>query len=575
MKSRAIVISTLMLTMLFGALTSGPASALGDPYAEISLSNQRPNVGDPIAIYLDLYDCSIFPTDISVELSESDGPFSFGDPFATLTNKSTGYKVKKVGSVFKIQWLYRGPIGDGVTSARVAVSPNATGGCVTDTEQFVGDSEWANWIPSPVTLFGHNVFSIETLPDTNGLKIWWQSDNSYVTDESNFFEIQDAIAGTNNWSRSIVTADSKYFLTGLAKFVHYDVRIRASDKNGTGPWSTSDRQNTFRTPASFTATSQTTDGTPTRTFATGDTIKFEIELDDCTVDPSNPSGSLNYIVWAADTRQNQNQLFGTGIADNTGFIYDAALESYKGALYIPSLPDGAYYLYNIFFGNCGWTYGPESLAGPIYGNFVEFTVGPKVAQVPNWGSGYMSELYSSYRGVFVTAQSSSSATLSWGRPVNVEDGPFTYTVEQLKSDGSVSKILGTTKNYTFNISGLSAATDYRFRVLASNSATTNSSLRPSVVVYARTANLTVKRGSKLSAAAYAKAIGAVVPAGATVTIAKPAGTFLFADCTFAKNIVTFKNSVGACSVQLTIKPKKVGKKQPKSIVSLHDVMIKK
>ena len=66
-----------------------------------------------------------------------------------------------------------------------------------------------------------------------------------------------------------------------------------------------------------------------------------------------------------------------------------------------------------------------------------------------------------------------------------------------------------------------------------------------------------------------------VPSGATVTIAKPAGSFLFSDCTFAKNVVTFKNALGACTVQLTIKPKKVGKTQPKSIISLHDVMIKR
>lgn len=568
--------------MLFGALTSGPASALGDPYAEISLSNQRPNVGDPIAIYLDLYDCSIFPTDISVELSEGDSPFFVGDPFATLTNKSTGYKVKKVGSVFKIQWLYRGPIGDGVTSARVAVSPNATGGCVTDTEQFVDDSYWANWIPSSVTLFGHIVFNIMTSPDTNGLKIWWNSDNSYVTDESNFFEIQYAIAGTNYWSRSFVTGDSKYSLTGLTKFLIYDVRIRASDKNGTGPWIESTGSGNMRTPASFTATSQTTDGIPTQRFSTGDTVKFEIKLDDCTAGPYYTGGSLPYLIFATDRTQDQWTPISGLFADSTGFSYDAALDRYQGTFEVSSLPDGAYRLYtNLAYiaisgaPVCGWSYAPGPLNGLINGNMVEFTVGPKVAQVPNWGSGSMPELYSNYRGVSVTAQSSSSATLSWGRPINVEDGPFTYTVEQLKSDGSVSKILGTTKNYTFNISGLSAATDYMFRVLASNSATTNSSLRPYVVAYTHTAHLTVKRGFKLSAAAYAKALGVVVPAGATVTIAKPAGTFSFTDCTFAKNIVTFKNSVGACSVQLTIKPKKVGKKQPKSIVSLHDVMIKK
>lgn len=560
--------------MFFGTFTSGHAGTVSYSYAEVIVSNTRPNVGDPIAIYLDLYDCSISPTDISVQLFEGN-PFSLGDPIVTLTNKSTGYKVKKVGSVFKVQWLYRGPSGNGVTSASVVVLPAAAGGCVTDPDEFLGDTGTASWIPSSVPIFGHNVFSIMTIPDTNGLKIWWQSDNSYVADESNLFEIQYAITGTNNWSRSFVTGDSIYTLPGLTKGVVYDVRIRASDKNGTGPWSLATSQDSLRTPASFTATSQKTDGTPTRTFATGDTIKFEIKLDDCTVEPSYQGGSLPYYVFASDRTQAEFPPIVLTADSEHNFSYDAALNRYEGTFEIPSLPDGAYSFYSTLTGTCGWSYIPGPLNGSIYGNFLEFTVGPKVAQLPNWGSGVLQDLYSSYRGVFVTAQSSSSATLSWGRPVNVEDGPFTYTVELLKPNGTVSKVLGTTKYHTFNVGGLSAATEYLFRVLASNSATTDSSLRPYVVVYARTANLTVKRGSKLSAAAYAKAIGVKVPSGATVTIAKPAGTFLFADCTFAKNIVTFKNSVGACSVKLTIKPKKVGKKQPKSIISLHDVMIKK
>jgi hypothetical protein len=224
-------------------------------------------------------------------------------------------------------------------------------------------------------------------------------------------------------------------------------------------------------------------------------------------------------------------------------------------------------------GNCGWTFGPGGLEGSPYpyGNKLEFQVGPTVAQVPIWG-----ELGNqNYPGADVTAQTSTSAKIEWAQPRNLEDGPFTFTVDIVRPNGTLVKTLGTTKGYSFTATGLKPATDYRFRVTAANSVTTIPAMKPTSTTGMRTANVTVKRGSKLTAAAHAKAIGVSVPSGATLSITKPAGTFPFTDCKFAKNVVTFNNSVGACTVQLTIKPKKVGKTQPKSIISLHDVMIKR
>jgi hypothetical protein len=552
--------------MALGTIAASHADE-NEPYAIVSLSNYRPNSGDPIAVYLDLYDCVSFPANISARLTNPTmGGFV---PFATLSKSSSSYKWKKNGSVFRVQWLYRGPTGDGIGNQDVVVFPDATGGCVTDPEVFREDSEPAWWYPKTSGLAGININSLLVLPELNGVSMSWTHNGA--VDESNFFEIQYAAAGTNEWSRSFVTKDSKYNLLGLSKGTIYDVRIRGGNKNGVGEWLLSYQDTSLRTPASFVVSSMKTDGTPTRTFATGDTVRVEMKLNECSIQPQS-NGAITYILFASDRTQTQFPPR-VAFADSQGFTYDGVLQKYEGSLDFSDLPDGSYEMQPYLTGNCGWTYGPVSLGGSPYGNRLEFTVGPRVPQLPRW-TGNPGEI-TFVDNFEVTAQTSTSATLTWSRPKNTEDGPFTYTVEMIKPDNTVIKILGTTKNHSFTVGGLKAGTRYEFQVLASNSATTLPSMRPYSTIEMATSNLTVKRGGKLTAVAYAKAIGTVVPSGATVTIAKPKGTFLFSDCTFAKNVVTFKNSVGACSVQLTIKPKKVGNKQPKSIVSLHDVMIKK
>jgi hypothetical protein len=137
------------------------------------------------------------------------------------------------------------------------------------------------------------------------------------------------------------------------------------------------------------------------------------------------------------------------------------------------------------------------------------------------------------------------------------------------------RLVATTLNNTVTLTGLLPSVDYGYRVIASNSATTTSELKPVVMGGFRTSALVVKRGTKATAAVFAKAVNAKIPSGATLTIAKPAGPMAFTNCTIAKNVVTYKNFVGACSVQLTIKPKKVGRVQPRSTVLSYDVMIKK
>lgn len=551
--------------MLFGALTSSQANGI-DPYAAVTVSNDRPNVGDPIAIYLDLYNCSSLPTNITVTLYRSFGMDS--QEIATLTKSNAGFKVKKVGNSYRAQWLYQGPTGDGVINDWVVAVPRASGGCVTDSAQFNDDSDFRIWFPSPAPdpLGMANIF---LSPELNGISLKWEPYNKNAADPSVFYEIQYAIAGSGNWSSSFVTRDWNYKLSGLSKQIVYDLRLRAGNASETSEWYLFDNQGwlaSSRTPASYAVTSKKVDGTPTRTFGAGESVKINMKLEDCSIQPNEVGGSLSYGISTADSRT--ESLIVSGKADSQGFVYDAGLETYQGDIEIPNLPNGKYRFDSLLIGSCGWQYSPQAVGSPA-GNTFEFTVGPNIVEVPMWG--FSGDRW--YNSVEVLAQNSSSATLTWAQPLNIEDGPFTYTVEQLTSGGT--KVIGTTKNRSYTVSKLSAGTEYVFKVSASNSATTSPSLRAVSYAEIRTGNLTVKRASKLTAVAYAKAIGVSVPTGATVTIARPAGSFLFSDCTFAKNVVTFKNAMGACSVQLTIKPKKVGKTQPKSIISQHDVMIKR
>lgn len=546
--------------MMFGAMTSSQANG-NFPYAEVSLSNSRPNPGDPIAVYLDLYDCQVFPTSISVNMYSS---FYDLDPIV-LDEKNSTFKVRKVGSVFKVRWLYRGPVGDGINNQRYEVEANATGGCITDPEDFREDSSWAEWIPTTTSYELLGVYSFFAAAEVNGLSLSWIPYGTNLSDETRFYEIQYAVAGTGLWSHSIITKDLSYRLQGLTKGTVYDLRIRARSNTGSGEWVENNWEARFRTPAAYEVTSFNADGKATRTFNAGETVKVKMKLSECSSQPSiqQSNGSLSYTLYS---RTSPDFEVRNGMADSQGFPYDGVLQKYEGEIEFSNLPNGTYFMQSYLIGNCGWTW---AVGGLPRGNDLEFTIGPKVPQVPLWGDVVMSS------GVDVTAITATTATLAFSKPANLEDGPFVYTVEQLTSEGSVAKVLGTSKNYSFKVGGLIPGTKYEFRILVSNAVTTSPNMRPKSSIEVRTANVTVKRGSKLTAAAYAKAIGASVPSGATVSIAKPAGTFPFTDCKFSKNVVTFNNSVGACTVQLTIKPKKVGKTQPKSIVSQHDVIIKR
>ena len=570
MKTRIFAVFTLAATLVFGLLA--PSNAEGnEAYAEMTFSNARPNVGDPVAIYLDLFDCGTFPTNLSISLSTG---FD-SDPFAVLSKTTSGYKMKKVGSVYKVQWLYRGPTGDGITNTPVVITIDGSGGCITDPDDFRDDFDEEYWIPSSFNWFGLYIYNFRVFSDVGGLALDWQTFDAR-SDSSSFFEIQYAIRGTEEWSRSFTTRDWSYKLRGLTKGTIYDVRIRARSSTTTGDWTLNLEPPIVRSPAAWTITSKSVAGTPTRFFGSGDTVKVNMKLEECTVEPQlfpDLSGTISYTLFASDGRTQEQFTPIVGLAGVTGFTYNSTLQKLEGDFDLTGLPNGTYEMQAYLIGTCGWTFGPGDLEGSPYpyGNKLVFQVGPRVAQVPLWGE--IGAQY--YPGAEVSAQTSTSAKVEWAQPVNLEDGPFTFTVDIVRPNGTVVKTLGSTKSYSYSVTGLKPATDYRLRVSASNAVTTTPAMRSTSTTFMRTANVTVKRGSKLTAAAYAKAVGVSIPSGATATIAKPSGTFQFTDCKFAKNVVTFNNSVGACTVQLTIKPKKVGKTQPKSIISQHDVMIKR
>lgn len=570
MKTRILAVFALAMTLVFGLLA--PSNAEGNTaYAEMSFSNFRPSAGEPIVIYLDLLDCGTFPTNLSINLATG---FD-SDPFAVLSKTTSGYKMKKVGSVYKIQWLYRGPAGDGITNSPVVITIDGSGGCITDPDDFRSDFDVNYWIPSSFNWFGLFIYNFKVFSDVGGLTLDWQTFDAR-SDSSSFFEIQYAIRGTEDWSRSFTTRDWSYKLRGLTKGTIYDVRIRARSNTTTGEWTVDLNSPIVRSPAAWTITSKTVTGSPTRLFASGDTVKINMKFEECTVEPQrfpDLAGTISYTLFASDGRTQEQFNPRVGLVGVTGFTYNSALQKLEGDFDIESLPNGTYEMEAYLIGNCGWTFGPGSLDGSPYpfGNKLEFQVGSRAAQVPLWGE--IGPQY--YPGAEVSAQTSTSAKIEWAQPRNLEDGPFVFTVDIVRPNGTLVKTLGSTRGYSFTATGLKPATDYRFRVSASNAVTTTPAMRSTSTTFMRTANVTVKRGTKLTAVAYARAVGASVPSGAKVTIAKPAGTFPFTDCKFAKNVVTFSNSVGACTVQLTIKPKKVGKTQPKSIVSQHDVILRR
>ncbi len=554
-------------TMTFSLLCGLPAAHAGvESWAGVTLSNVSPSVGDPVAIYVELTNCTAAPTTFQVALYS--GPMMA--PFATLTKSTSGYTMRKSGSTIYMQWIYRGPTGDGITSDAVFTVFTGSGGCAPNNEGFESVNSWA---PTNATNAPSDVWGIYPRPQHNAIQLSWSAPYAGL-DPSLYYEIQYSIFGLNTWSRSFATRDTSYVILGLTYQTIYDVRIRAVNRFGAGPWTQDTHQNYQRTPALFTTWLTDVNGIETTnpSLPAGNVMHARLSNCDYSPTPSNTGGTLSWYIFPTSSADNGTTFEGVvEISPGATTSYDQATKTYDASFTMPDLPAGNYQAFMFFYGmGCSWNFTPNALDGSKSSNTLEFSVGDHVVRKPLWGSRIA-------QGDWVTVSnvSATSATLSWGTPQNIEDGPFTYSVSLLDDNGGVAKTLGTTTSTSFTMKNLQQFTRYSMVVRASNSATTTTDSEPYMYMSLQTATYTAKRGAKLNATTLSAATGIKIPSGATVALTKPAGTSLFTNCTFKSNIVTLANSIGACSIKMTIKPKKVGRTQPASIIKTFDVMVRR
>ena len=563
---RPLLVALSTVIAIFGLTI--PSQADSEASSSVVVSNYRPVVGEPIAIYASIYACNVSPTNFGVSLYHPND----NEPFATLTKSTTNFKSRKVNGEIQMKWIYSGPTGDGVDSRVVFVTFFGTGGCVNNPDDFISEASWSPVVPEAP--YGVGQFSSQ--PDTNGLRLKWR-DFNVDPDPTRYFELQYSRSTTNVWSRSITTTATTYNLRGLTRGTIYDLRIRSVNSVGASDWTYHTGQNHSRTPGLFSVWTSSTDGTPNTMYDLFVPIRANIEIDTCDYQPSTQNewnGSLAYSLFPikGGYPDGYNAISGTAEAGQDATInYDGATHKYSVSWSLPFLSAGEYEMYVYFFGSgCSWNFTPTYIDGSKYGDLVHFTVGPEQVTVPDWGSNSMNG-----EGVLLTGQSATSASFAWQSPANIEDGPFTYEISLISEALPAPKILGRTTKNTFTATGLAPFTEYAINVTAQNAATVTADARPNSMTRFTTANLSAKRSAKATAVQIAASASVNIPAGATTTISRPSGTFVFSNCTIAKNVVTYKSTVGACTVQLTIKPKKVGRVQPASIIKILDVMVRR
>jgi len=557
----SIVVASVTLV---GSVQSAQADV--EPWANISLSNANPSVGDPVAVYVDLTNCATAPTSFEVRLFQN----GVMEPFARLTKSTTGFTMRKIGTTYSLKWIYRGPTGDGVTSQRVWSLFVGTGGCAPSDGGFEAVASWgiasAGEVPS-------NVWSIYTQPQEGAIQMSWFAPIEGL-DPSLYYEVQYSIFGLNSWSRSFATRDTSYVILGLTYQTIYDVRVRAVNRFGAGAWTQDTNQNYRRTPALFKTWITDGNGVETTKLSSTSTSVMHARLSNCSYEPpiANTGGTMHWYLWPVTTADGGTNLGGEfETSAGAATSYDSASHTYEASFTMPDLPAGDYRAVVYFYSmGCTWTFTPNALDGSKVSNTLEFSVGDHVVRKPIWGSRMQQGDF-----VTVTRVSPTSATLSWNAPLNIEDGPFTYSINLITGNGDTFKTLGTTSATSFTLTNLQQFTPYSIVVRASNSATATVDSQPYMYIDFQTSRYTAKRGTKLGASVLASATGVTIPTGATVTLTKPSSALLFTNCTFKGNIVTLANQVGACTVQMTIKPKKIGRVQPATIVKILDVMIKK
>jgi len=554
-----------------------PSQATESAQAFIWISNQRPHIGDPERIRVIIQNCPTVPTSVTLSLAIGNQNGTFGPAYAQLTDHSTGFSIKKSGTEVSMQWLYRGPTGDGVDSNGTVVSIAGSGGCAADSRTFQYAENY--WFPVQVNNQPPWQPSIAwSYPDLDGLQIFWE--NQYGNDSTSslvYYEVQYAPEGSNNWSGSLVTKDTNLYIRGLAQGTIYDLRIRAGNKYGKSSWGTANGLNSQRTPASFKIWASALDNTQSHFFASSAKVKMHIHATGCTAQPA--LNTFNF--YATSVIGGHPSGFGGASgtaesADDATAVFDESAGTYDLTWTMPTLADGTYAINSIFYGlsGCHWDFGPNPNNGVPVSNTVQIVVGNLSAELPFWGS------LAAANGISMAwpdaVPSANSAVINWVRPTNISAGPFTYEVSLY--DGSGQKLLAKYSNLTdtsVTVTGLQPDSFYSYTVTAQNSATTTPESRPSQQAEFFTPPFTAKTSTATNVAAFAKLTGIKIPAGAKVSLGVASDTFAFKDCTSRSNKITFGANVGACTVQLTVTPRKVGKKKPVTRKTSFDFLITK
>ena len=377
------------VTSLLAALAltgvAAPSHAAGNPDVELWLSSQQPDVGDAVAIYAQIYGCATIPTDISVSLYHGYG----NAPVATLTKNTSGFKSRTVRGDIQLQWLYRGPTGDGIDNNVMFLHLGATGGCVVNAQTFHAEGIWdpTNNMISP------NNLGPRVVPIDNGLRVLWTAP-WLSSDPVDFYEVQYAVANTNQWSRSFITHDVMYEIRGLSQGVVYDVRVRATNRIGSGNWAVVDSstaQSTVRTPAAFPTWVQDSTSARRNAFATNETVTVRMHLTNCDSQPSTQTygGSVQWTLVPTTYGVGDGMNAQSGYAEssqNAEAVFDPQARTYDLSFDIPNLSAGSYSLNAYFFSTgCSYPLTPVNAEGLPQGSIVDFTVGNYVPAVPFWG----------------------------------------------------------------------------------------------------------------------------------------------------------------------------------------------
>ena len=562
--------SVFVASALLIPISATPSHAVENPSLQLRVSNQLATPGQAMVISGVLENCSTLPTTLNLNLTRNIDE----DAFVQISITSSSFKYYKVGTTFFMNWIYRGPTGDGIEAGPIFAYANASGGCITSPFGIGGYTSWMA-VSNQSSVIPEDVSGFYSSPLLTGLRLSWGAPQNVLSRDL-FYQVQYTVLNTDNWSHSITTRDTSLVLANLLPWTMYRVRVRAVNSAGAGPWTLSPPDygsDQFAT-AGYSVVSANSSNTITSTIASGDTVTIKMHLTHCTYapypfndpDPSR-SGTIDYRIFPivngyADGYHAISGLIDNPISGPSG-VYDSNAQTYDVSFPLSGLADGTYELETYFFGQgCSYDYTPELTRYPN-GETIRFTIGAESASIPQWSG-----------PIGITKLTTTSATLAWNPPANLGDGPFTYSVDIIDSINEKTRLIGSTTDTSMLVTGLVAGSQVAARVTVTNSVTPSGSA-PYSMVALQMPDVVVKGGTKLALPTLLKTLGLTVPTGGTSAVAMSTKKTALKDCAVAKNVISLKSVIGACSVAITITPKRIGNRKPKPVVQYYDILTKR